>query len=131
MDREHDDDIARFEDAQTRLHDALSVVDGAVDAETRIRNLSIALRALDELREFVIRDLGTAVRNLERLEAGVGSLGEFVGAQREAINDLSATLAALVDHLVVGGVVDGDALWSRKNEILSGASIVNAGSKPD
>jgi hypothetical protein len=80
------------------------------------------LRILDDLREFIIRDLGTVVNNLQRVENGVNQLSEYVNGQRESLNDISVTLAAVVDMLIHNGALDSDALMEKKNEILASAA---------
>jgi hypothetical protein len=121
-----DEDVARFEAAQKNLTATLEALErlspGAGAEAERHRLLLSALRTLDELREFIIRDLGTVVGNLQRVESGLGQLSEFVNGQRESLNDVSVTLAAVVDMLLTAGVLDSDALVEKKGELLATAA---------
>jgi hypothetical protein len=95
---------------------------GADNEPERHQLLIDALRILDELREFIIRDLGTVVSNLQRVEGGLSQLSEFVNSQHESMNDVSVTLAAVVDLLLTAGVLDSDALVEKKAELLATAT---------
>lgn len=119
------DDVKRYTQAQEHLVAALDGLQnhagepfGAEHAEMVLD----ALRATAELREFLIRDLGTTVASLQNLEHGLTSLGEFVNTQRQSFHDLSATVAALVDVLLSQGTVSPEALAEKKTEIIAATS---------
>ncbi len=128
MSDEYDEDVERFEKTQQKLSEALAELDRRVaaggDEAERLRLLTETLHQLDALREFIIRDLGTVVGNLQRVETGLGSVGEYVTHQRDAVNDLSATLAALVDVLIENEVIGSEDLLEKKNELLNSADTI-------
>jgi hypothetical protein len=119
------DDVKRYEQAQEELAKTLEELDGRsgqpFDAEHAALLLD-ALKSTSELRDFLIRDLGTTVANLQNLENGLTSLGDFVNSKVQSLNDLTATVAALVDVLLTKGAVSPQELTDAKNAIIASAT---------
>jgi ABC-type transporter Mla subunit MlaD len=129
------DDVKRYEATQktlTRALEELQSRSGQPFDSEHAALLVDALRATAELRDFLIRDLGTAVANLQNLEGGLNSLGDYVNSQRESLNDLSATLAALVHLLLSQSVVSAEDLARKKAELTAAAPApASVPAKPD
>ncbi len=126
------DDVKRYEQTQEALVTALEGLRARRGQPFDAAHAALLLDALEataELREFLIRDLGTTVANLQNLESGITSLGDFVNGKVQTLNDLSATVAALADVLLTKGVVSPDELARAKNQIIAGASAPDPDTK--
>ncbi|OGR07827.1 MAG: hypothetical protein A2341_07290 [Deltaproteobacteria bacterium RIFOXYB12_FULL_58_9] len=123
-----DDEVAQYSAAERSLGEALESLQESKDKN--VDTLFTAIKSLDVLRKFMVRDLTTAVGRMQGLEHGLTSLGDYVNNQRESVNDLGATLAALIDVLITTDVVEPEALVAKKTELINDAGMPPAQNNP-